>query len=344
VGASNEHPRYAERHLEVTMQLLRLVLLLSAASFALSPRVEAAQEAKEVPVYDEKADARADVAAAVARAGKENRRVLIQWGANWCGWCRLLHGTMATDKELRKELMYEYEVVRVDVGRFDKHMDFARELGAEFKGIPYLTVLDAAGKALVQQNTEPFELAGDGKGHDPAKLLEFLTKFQAPALEAAAVRDAALARAKAEGKRVFLHFGAPWCGWCHKLEGWMARPEIATLLGSEFIDLKIDTDRMVGGAEMLKSVRASAGLAEGAGIPWIAFLDAGGAVIAHSDGPQGNTGFPYKDEEIAHFVAMLGKARKSLTAENIETLRQSLVAVREADEARKKAAETDKGK
>ena len=30
--------------------------------------------------------------------------------------------------------------------------------------------------------------------------------------------------------RVFLHFGAPWCGWCHRLENWMAKPEVAAIL------------------------------------------------------------------------------------------------------------------
>ena len=34
--------------------------------------------ADQAPVYDESADAKADIAAAVARAKKENRRVLVQ--------------------------------------------------------------------------------------------------------------------------------------------------------------------------------------------------------------------------------------------------------------------------
>ncbi len=329
-----------------------LWLALLTASFSAAPtiaapaRSQAAQEKKApAPVYDEAADARADVAAAVARAAKENQRVLIQWGANWCGWCKFLHGTMTTDKGLQKEILYEYEVVHVDVGRFDKNMDLAKDLGADFDAIPFLTVLDGSGKALVQQNTEPFEATVDGKqGHDPKKLLEFLTQHQAKHLDAAATRDAALARAKAEDKRVFLHFGAPWCGWCHKLEGWMAQPEVAALLGKEFVDLKIDTDRMVGGGDMMKALRLAAGLKDNGGIPWMVFFDASGTPITNSEGPEGNTGFPYQESEIAHFVTMLEKARKNLTPADIETLRKSLTSVRETDEAKKRAAEAGAGK
>ena len=39
------------------------------------------------PLYDESADAKQQIAAALAKAKRENRRVLIQWGGNWCSWC-----------------------------------------------------------------------------------------------------------------------------------------------------------------------------------------------------------------------------------------------------------------
>lgn len=290
----------------------------------------------EPPVYDEAADARKEVAAALLRAKKENRRVLIQWGANWCGWCRWLAGTMRTNAEVSKKLSYEYDVVHVDVGRFDKHMDLAKELGAEFKAIPFLTILGSDGKAVVQQNTEPFETKVDGKnGHDPKKLLAFLTEHQAPYLDAAALRQAAIAKAKADDKMVFLHFGAPWCGWCHRLEDWMARPEIAAVLGREFLDLKIDTERTVGGEAMMQQELEAAGLG-GQGIPWFVFLDGDGKVVAHSTGPKGNVGFPYQPYEVEHFGAMLNKAKRHLSDADIATLVQSLHDVREAD-AKKKA-------
>ncbi|MFG0260298.1 MAG: hypothetical protein ACF8LK_08090, partial [Phycisphaerales bacterium JB041] len=70
------------------------VTLLFAAM--LSPAAHAQQEApadkpvrltREPTLYDVNADASEQIAAALAKAKQENRRVLIQWGGNWCGWC-----------------------------------------------------------------------------------------------------------------------------------------------------------------------------------------------------------------------------------------------------------------
>jgi hypothetical protein len=63
-----------------------------------------------VPVYDEKADAAVQIETALAAAKRENRRVLIQWGANWYPWCVLLHERFRTDKNLARILRYEYDV------------------------------------------------------------------------------------------------------------------------------------------------------------------------------------------------------------------------------------------
>jgi thiol-disulfide isomerase/thioredoxin len=291
--------------------------------------VEKPVQEKKPDIYDEKADATQQIAAALARARKENRRVLIQWGGNWCGWCHLLHELCAKNKELGKKLLYEYDVVRVDVGHFDKHMDVAEKYGADLRknGLPFLTILDAQGKVLANQETSSLEATIDGKpGHDPKLVLELLTAHQAPYLKAGEVYAAAMARAKEEDKRVFLHFGAPWCGWCHRLEDWMAKPEIAAILSKEFVDVKIDIDRMLGGPELQARYPRSTKL----GIPWFVFLGADGAELADSTDAEGkNTGFPYEEKEIAHFRTMLEKAAKKLTPEDINRLASSLTANRE---------------
>jgi thioredoxin-related protein len=282
--------------------------------------------APETPAYDEKADAAVDIAAALARAKSENRRVLIQWGANWCDWCLRLHGLAKNDKEISRKLLYEYDVVRVDVGHFDKHMELAEKYEARLKdsGIPYLTVLDEGGNLLANQETGVFEIK-ESPAHDPKKVLEFLTKHQAEYLKATELRDAALAEAKASKKKVFLHFGAPWCGWCHRLENWMARPEIAAVLSKEFVDRKIDNDRTVGGQDLMLSY-----CEKQQGIPWFAFVDGDGKVLATSTDEKGNnTGFPSADEEIAHFVKMLESTCTTITKAEIAMLRDSLVGERE---------------
>jgi thiol-disulfide isomerase/thioredoxin len=320
-------------HHSFAMSLFPACLALAAAAPAALAQIAPKSEAR---VYDEKADAKQQLAAALAKAKKENQRVLIQWGAEWCGWCKWLAGTMQSDAKLRRELQYEYQLVHIDVGKFDKHMDVAKSLGAELKSIPFLTVLDAHGKELVQQQTEPFETEVDGKkGHDATKLLAFLKQHAAKPVAAADVLAAAMATAKQQDKRVFLHFGAPWCGWCHRLEDWAAQPEIAALLAKDFVDVKVDNDRMTGGKEMFEAQRAAAGVKDG-GIPWFVFLAADGTLVAHSTGPKGNAGFPYEPDEVAHFVAMLRAARKRLTDDDIAFLRRSLDENRERDQAKRK--------
>lgn len=282
-------------------------------------------DAKTVPkVYDEGADAKKQIAEALAKAGKEHRRVLIQWGGNWCGWCIKLHGLYKSNKDISRKLMYEYDVVYVDAGKNDKNMDLAKSYDATCakEGFPYLTVLDADGKVIANHETGSFENKDQEAkpGHDPAKVLVFLTEYQATPLDAQKVLDDGLAKAKAENKRVFLHFGAPWCGWCHKLEDWMAREDVNLLLAKDFIDVKIDEDRMTGG----KSLKPKYGADDKAGIPWFAFLDADGTVIITSMGPKGNTGFPQAPLEIAHFETMLKKGAKNLNHEDLKALCASL--------------------
>lgn len=317
------------------LALPALLLLAPIAAGQQTPAKPAAPAAaapvkKERPaIYDEKADAKAEIAAALARAKKENRRVLIQWGANWCGWCHLLHSTFKSDQSIKKELLYEYDLVLVDIGRFDKNMDLAGEYKADIKsGVPYLTVLDADGKPIANQETGSLELpAKEGSkeysGHDPAKVLAFLKQHESTPLKADDVLASGLARAREQGKCVFLHFGAPWCVWCHRLEDWMARPEIAATLAKDFIDIKIDTDRMTGGQALYAKQSGN----DKGGIPWFAFLSAEGKVLATSDAPgKGNVGFPAADHEIAHFQSMLKAARRHMTESEAAALIDSLQA------------------
>lgn len=276
------------------------------------------------PVYDEAADASKDIAAALACANRDGTSVLVQWGANWCGWCVLLHGTCAKNPEIAKELREEYEVVLVDIGRFDKNLELAAKYGADLKsnGVPYLTVLDASGKVLANQETGSLELpeGTTPRGHDPAKLLAFLKEHQAAQRNADEVLASGVAAAKSQNKMVFLHFGAPWCGWCHKLDDWMAKPEIAAILAKAFVDVKIDTQRMTGGQAMLDAHSKG----KSGGIPWFEFVDGDGKVLANSTGPGGNTGFPAAPAELEWFGQMLRTSGAGLSSEDIDALLASL--------------------
>ena len=248
--------------------------------------------------------------------------MLIQWGANWCGWCHMLHETFATDPKVKKELLYEYDVVLVDVGHSDKNMDLVAKYGADLKkgGLPYLTILGADGKVITNQETGPLEKADKANpGHDPAKVLSFLTDHQAEYLKADAVLGEGLRQAKTDHKNVFLHFGAPWCGWCHRLENWMDTPQVAAIMAKDMVNLKIDQDRMTGANDVFKRYNPKPG-----GIPWFAVLDENGKVICTSEAEKGNIGFPGSAAEIDYFIGMMTKVKKNMTDSDLAALKESL--------------------
>ncbi len=314
---------------------------VAASATEQDPDEKARSKPERKPVYDEKADASQQISAALAKAKKENRRVLIQWGANWCGWCHLLHDCFLTNGEVRRKLMYEYDLVLVDVGHGDKNLELGEKYQADFakQGLPFLTVLDGDGNVIANQETASLE-SKDKKvqAHDPQAVLKFLTAHQAEPVPAAEILQAGIHEARDSKRLVFLHFGAPWCGWCHRLEDWMARPEVHEILDAAFVDVKIDTDRNPGGDALLEEYSKG----NNGGIPWFVFLDPSSGeieIVADSTGPEGNVGFPYSDEEIAWFGKMLNSAKSHLTVDASTALTESLRANRERTEAERARAE-----
>ena len=185
--------------------LLAFALL---ASFGQDP----AQEKK--PLYDEEADGAVQIEAALVKARRHHKRVLIQWGGNWCRWCTRLDDVFTSDAKVRHELLYEYELVHVDIGRWDKHQDLTEKYGADTKGkgVPYLTFLDGDGKLVANEATDGLEQPDEKSraAHDSEKVLALLEKHRAQRTKAEPLLKAALARAQKEEKGVFLLFGAPW--------------------------------------------------------------------------------------------------------------------------------------
>jgi thiol-disulfide isomerase/thioredoxin len=99
-------------------------------------------------LYDPTANARADIEAALAAAKADGKRVLIDYGADWCPDCHSLAAIMegAAGRPLIEPA---FHVVRVDVGMWDHNLDVAKEYGnAIWNGIPAVVALDANGKIV----------------------------------------------------------------------------------------------------------------------------------------------------------------------------------------------------
>ncbi len=91
--------------------------------------------------YDEAADGRAELDAALARAKASNKRVLVKFGANWCPDCRVLAGALAIP-DIKSYADSKFELVSIDVGRRNKNLDLAAKYGQGLKGVPTVVVVD----------------------------------------------------------------------------------------------------------------------------------------------------------------------------------------------------------
>jgi thiol:disulfide interchange protein len=125
-------------------------------------------------IYDESADGSKQVADAVTKASKDGKRVLLDFGANWCGWCHKLHNLFETDQTIAATLKGNYIVVMIDVNG-GRNRDVNSKYGNPTRfGLPVLVVLDAAGKPLTTKDSGELE---EGDHHSPAKVLAFLKKW-----------------------------------------------------------------------------------------------------------------------------------------------------------------------
>jgi len=123
------------------------------------------------PPYDVKADAKKDLAEAQARARKSGKFVMVIFGANWCKDCIVLH-QLLDEPETHAYVAAHFEIVGVDLGRFDKNTDLAKQLAVNLdKGIPAAAFLASDGSSV--GNTNQGELEASRNYHSDM-ILRFL--------------------------------------------------------------------------------------------------------------------------------------------------------------------------
>jgi thioredoxin 1 len=99
-------------------------------------------------IYSETADAKAEVHEALATAAREHKRVLLDFGGNWCGDCKALEYYFH-DPANASLLAQNYVVVDVNIGRYDRNQDLADKYQVPLKkGVPALAILDSKVRAL----------------------------------------------------------------------------------------------------------------------------------------------------------------------------------------------------
>ncbi|HEX4598037.1 MAG TPA: thioredoxin family protein [Burkholderiaceae bacterium] len=130
-------------------------------------------------VFPDPSSAASDIAAALKLAATSHKRVLVDFGANWCGDCKVLDETLH-QQENASLLSSHFVLVHVNVGEqgIDHNADLAQRYGIPLsKGVPALAVLEGDGRVVYSQKSGEFEAM---RKMDPHSVNEFLTRWKRP--------------------------------------------------------------------------------------------------------------------------------------------------------------------
>lgn len=148
---------------------------------AVPATVSFAQANGQVPfvkrhIYSETADPAKDISAALAEARKEHKRVLIDFGGDWCGDCQVLDiyfRQSPNEDLLKKNFVLVHVFINAEMGN---HLEIAKKYGVPIShGVPALAVLSSTGKVLYSQETGQF---ADMRHMSPESVTEFLNKWK----------------------------------------------------------------------------------------------------------------------------------------------------------------------
>ena len=129
--------------------------------------------------YDDQAGAAAVDArlkAAFRRAGRTRKRVIVDLGGNWCGWCRALAAVMALPS-VKPFVEANFEVVPVSVssakGLTDKNIHVLKRFKIkDVDGVPWLIVAEPNGRVLSSSSD-----VTDDNHQTPQQMVDWLAQW-----------------------------------------------------------------------------------------------------------------------------------------------------------------------
>jgi thiol:disulfide interchange protein len=122
-------------------------------------------------IYPDPAQAKADLAAALKTAATTHKRILLDFGGNWCPDCQVLD-IYFHDPANRRILEANFVLVHVNIGHMDANLDIARQYEVPLRrGVPALAVLDEHGKLLYSQKGGEFEAMSRMESAEVTKFL-----------------------------------------------------------------------------------------------------------------------------------------------------------------------------
>jgi hypothetical protein len=175
-----------------------------------------------------------------------------------------------------------------------------------------LVAVDGTGATL---GSHKITVAGNAAAE--ALAAQFVRRYALPSLDAQQLLETAQREARETGRRLVFVEGGPRCDPCRELARWM--DDQHSLLSKDYVILKLLGSETHSG-DVIGKFRSN----RNGGIPWFAIAEPDGTVLATSDSPLGNTGFPSGFEEKKYFKKILDRTARHLTSAERERLIESL--------------------
>ncbi len=256
---------------------------------------------------------------ATARASQNHQLVLILFADPADPHSRQFGELQFEDREVG-QLLYGFVTMAIDSSeqKFATASELAKTLDIELQHMDLqlqLVLADQDGNAVAHIELPEISVENpDGVQIDRTKLIRVLTEHTPQPLDARELLDEALAQAMQQDKRVIVQVTATWCGPCHLLANYLEGTR--EIWSEDFIWVKMD-HRWTGARDLMAELRDGAD----GGIPWVAILDADGAVLETSNDQTGdNIGFPGKQTSRVYFRNMILRTAQRLTDDQITEL------------------------
>ena len=124
--------------------------------------------------YDEKVIDSLQLDKFIDMSISKGKQPVVIFGGNWCPDCRILDGTLAMPT-IKKFLQQHYQVMHIDIGRYDRNMELMDHLNIETKkGVPRVVILDLEKNIMNSSTSSEWTTARDRKQQE---IYNYFQKF-----------------------------------------------------------------------------------------------------------------------------------------------------------------------
>jgi len=106
--------------------------------------------------FDPKRNPNTDLQNAIIKAGKENRRIILDVGGEWCGWCIKMDKYFLANPALTRVRDRDFIWIKVNFSPENENKEFLSKY-PEITGYPHLFLLETDGSFLHSQGTAELE-------------------------------------------------------------------------------------------------------------------------------------------------------------------------------------------